>query len=265
MSTGTTTATATDNTIATADNTIGCCNLLDICTDDVSGHISLTTDADDYRRAELLHTLFPNLHHREHDWSQQLAERCAAAALAAQQAAATAIFAAGAATRAAEESGRVISLTVPRPAKKRARSSIERSEQTRAIKIKCARSEIARSCSTTPFLGKLWSMLEDGVLQWCTSGASFEVDLSKAGAARLSQALSLYFRHNRCTSFQRQLNYFGFRSRIEDNNVRVYAHPHFRRNRPDELVRIRRATNRGGAKGHHYAVSYTHLTLPTKA
>ena len=65
--------------------------------------------------------------------------------------------------------------------------------------------------SQCPFIVKLWQMLaEDSTfhgLAWGEGGESFHVRGSKSA---ISKMLARYFRHNEYSSFQRQLNYFGF-------------------------------------------------------
>ena len=110
---------------------------------------------------------------------------------------------------------------------------------------------LLQRCSTTPFLQKLWNMLDDprnkDTLRWHASGAAFEI----IDRRRMqSHVLPQHFRHANLCSFQRQLNYFGF-SRDGAKSRLLYMHEHFHRDRPQDAVLIRRRTNRGGAKGHH--------------
>ncbi|KAF0713995.1 Aste57867_4112 [Aphanomyces stellatus] len=60
--------------------------------------------------------------------------------------------------------------------------------------------------------------------------------------------LPTYFRHSKYSSFQRQLNYFGFRKLAKTNNhFSVYCQPHFVKEDPERLLNIKRKTHR--AKG----------------
>lgn len=112
---------------------------------------------------------------------------------------------------------------------------------------------IVSRCSTTPFLVKLWAMLDDpentSAIEWDATGDNFEVK----DPSRMSRdVLPKHFRHNNFSSFQRQLNYFGFRKtgKTKDRGC-VYTHDDFCLRRPHDVLRIRRKTNTGGAKGHH--------------
>ena len=73
-----------------------------------------------------------------------------------------------------------------------------------------ARSALAQKLSGVPpdyFVIKLYQMLQEQreVLTWDPDGGIIIHDRQ-----RLEATLSVYFRHNRFTSFQRQLNNFGF-------------------------------------------------------
>ena len=110
---------------------------------------------------------------------------------------------------------------------------------------------IVSRCSTTPFLVKLWAMLDPknaAALEWDATGESFEV---KDPGAVAKDVLPRHFRHNNFSSFQRQLSYFGFRKAGRGSRGVRYSHQDFCLHRPHDVLRIRRKTNGGGAKGHH--------------
>ena len=91
------------------------------------------------------------------------------------------------------------------------------------------------------------------IIAWDETGTQFVI---KNAGKFVSDVLPQYFRHRSLASFQRQLNYFGFerkKSSQRQNYYYCYAHKngYFCRDRPHDLLRIRRKTNRGGAKGHH--------------
>lgn len=113
--------------------------------------------------------------------------------------------------------------------------------------------QIVAKCSTTPFLVKLWNMLDEPenalAIEWDATGDSFEV---KDPVLMSRDVLPKHFRHNNFSSFQRQLNYFGFRKTGKGKGRGcVYTHEDFCLRRPHDVLRIRRKTNTGGAKGHH--------------
>ena len=110
-----------------------------------------------------------------------------------------------------------------------------------------ARSALAQKLSGVPpdyFVIKLYQMLQEQreVLTWDPDGGIIIHDRQ-----RLEATLSVYFRHNRFTSFQRQLNNFGFH----------------KKRKPTACLSGTAAQQRKGAA--YDPVSYTHLTLPTKA
>jgi hypothetical protein len=110
---------------------------------------------------------------------------------------------------------------------------------------------IVSRCSTTPFLVKLWAMLDPAnadALEWCGDGDQFEI---RCPDKMSRDVLPKYFRHNNFSSFQRQLNYFGFRKTGRGTRGCLYYHEDFCLHRPHDVLRIRRKTNTGGAKGHH--------------
>lgn len=80
------------------------------------------------------------------------------------------------------------------------------------------------------FLLKLWDILENAnfngeAIAWCATGEGFEVKDQKLMAEKV---LPIMFRHNNFASFQRQLNYFGFRKKDKTTRGTVYAHPLWR-------------------------------------
>ena len=88
------------------------------------------------------------------------------------------------------------------------------------------------------FIAQLWAILAEPshahVVAWHAAGTEFEVKLPK----RMREVLPLYFKHNNFSSFQRQLNYFGFRKcgQGPDGIGCSYAHDCFRRDRPELLT-----------------------------
>jgi hypothetical protein len=86
------------------------------------------------------------------------------------------------------------------------------------------------------FLRSLYDMLhfeDPDILAWSHDGAFFQV----FDVRRLEQeVLAKYFKHNKFTSLQRQLNNFGFRKWTKTRaNVCTFSHDVLRRCHPDEL------------------------------
>jgi hypothetical protein len=105
---------------------------------------------------------------------------------------------------------------------------------------------VENQLSQCTFIVKLWQMLADeanfDVLAWDESGESFHVRGSQNAIGRM---LGRYFRHNNFSSFQRQLNYFGFQKiKMTDSTV-MYHHRFFCLDRPDDVPNIKRKTNTG--------------------
>ena len=91
-----------------------------------------------------------------------------------------------------------------------------------------------------PFLLKLWNILDDPetnhIVRWAPSGSAFEVCDTRAMGISV---LPRYFRSSNFGSFQRQLNYFGFRKAGVGAN---WAHAFFVRSQPELLRQIKRKT-----------------------
>ncbi|CAN0366395.1 unnamed protein product, partial [Phaeothamnion confervicola] len=73
---------------------------------------------------------------------------------------------------------------------------------------------------------------------WVKAGTSFcIIDMT----AFTSKVLPLYFKHSgRFSSFQRQLNYHGFRKVVRGHESGCYMHPEFHRDRPENTGNVRR-------------------------
>lgn len=96
------------------------------------------------------------------------------------------------------------------------------------------------------FLWKLFLMAfhpqGEGLVSWNPDGTAVVVS---AGHAQWSGFLALWFQHNRLSTLQRQLNYFGFSTtRCAATRATTYAHPHFTRENC-QLHLIRRKTFHG--------------------
>merc|ERR1719199_1240032 len=95
------------------------------------------------------------------------------------------------------------------------------------------------------FLSKLWHMLSAAentdIISWDECGSKFEI---KRPQEMSDEVLPKYFRHKKFSSFQRQLNYFGFKKVGRGEFGSFYSHSLFNRDRPEEVLKIRRRTNK---------------------
>ncbi|KAG5185196.1 HSF-type DNA-binding-domain-containing protein, partial [Tribonema minus] len=86
----------------------------------------------------------------------------------------------------------------------------------------------------------LASILENesaDIIGWSQSGRSFGI---REMNAFKDQILPQYFKHDKFSSFQRQLNLYGFRKIVKGNESGCYIHTYFRRGHPELLKQVRR-------------------------
>ncbi|OQS01667.1 HSF-type DNA-binding protein [Achlya hypogyna] len=92
-----------------------------------------------------------------------------------------------------------------------------------------------------PFLLHLHQMLRresPQIIRWTVDGKAFEI-LDKA--TMTEKILPKYFRNKNFASFQRQLNYFGFRKWSKSRAMHsTYSRDHFTRDNFDDLVYVKR-------------------------
>ena len=94
------------------------------------------------------------------------------------------------------------------------------------------------------FLERLRAILDapsnEHVIRWADNGLQFEVRQPKL----MHEILPNYFKHSNFSSFQRQLNYFGFHKVAPCGEGVCYAHQYFQRHKPQLMSLITRKTNR---------------------
>ncbi|CAM9990618.1 unnamed protein product, partial [Ectocarpus fasciculatus] len=93
------------------------------------------------------------------------------------------------------------------------------------------------------FPRKLYQILcetDPEIISWDEDGKSFHIANYEE---YIEGVMPLFYRHNKLTSFQRQLNlYAGFKKRGRDEkHPGHYYHPYFQRDRPEILGGVRRS------------------------
>ena len=140
---------------------------------------------------------------------------------------------------------------------------------------RCPHSSVRTSRTVMHFPIKLFELISAGppsIISWSENGDSFRINHPEAFCTEVFrqtppprtdsmrpsdphranrpkpplcravafQVLPRHFRHNKLTSFQRQLNLYGFQRISKGADAGRYFHPLFRRGRPDLLGSIKR-------------------------
>jgi len=99
---------------------------------------------------------------------------------------------------------------------------------------------------TQPFPEKLHTMLDNdddpSIVTWLPHGRAF---LVRKPAEFTAQIMPKYFRQTKLTSFQRQLNLYGFRRLTQGSDSGAYYHELFLRGRPQLCLRMQRQKIKG--------------------
>lgn len=101
---------------------------------------------------------------------------------------------------------------------------------------------------STPFPEKLMDMLDKEslihpeIVTWCSHGRAFIMHKPKIFAAEI---MGVYFKQSKLTSFQRQLNLYGFRRITQGVDAGAYYHELFLRGRHQLCMRMQRQKVKG--------------------
>ena len=115
---------------------------------------------------------------------------------------------------------------------------------------------------TQPFPDKLMTMLDaesvarPEVISWCSHGRAF---ICKQPKVFTDEIMGKYFKQSKLTSFQRQLNLYGFRRITRGPDASAYYHELFLRGRPVLCMRMVRKS--GAAPGHLQSCLFTNFHL----
>jgi len=94
----------------------------------------------------------------------------------------------------------------------------------------------------TGFVKNLYDMIQGGdndAIEWLPNGEAFRVlDVERLE----SETLPKFFRHSKFQSLVRQLNFYSFRKVNRERSFSVYYHPNFHRDRPEDMVKLKRRT-----------------------
>jgi len=109
------------------------------------------------------------------------------------------------------------------------------------------------SALNAPFPIKLYvmmhsTMLDTNAITWINDGKAFKIIDPELFA---SKVVPRYFKHAKLTSFQRQLNLYGFRRITKGEDQGAYCHTKFVQNRHDLLDGIRRVATKSALSANN--------------
>lgn len=110
----------------------------------------------------------------------------------------------------------------------------------RAYKAKEDEGERKSFLANASFPKKLYDLVSTGdssIIRWEEHGKAFRITDPERFA---EEVLPLYFRHSKLTSFQRQLNLYGFRRVTKGEDQGSYYHAKFQKGKVSSVMEIRR-------------------------
>mmetsp|Transcript_20275 Transcript_20275/g.22018 ORF Transcript_20275/g.22018 Transcript_20275/m.22018 type:complete len:401 (+) Transcript_20275:288-1490(+) len=108
--------------------------------------------------------------------------------------------------------------------------------------------------SLLTFPQRLFLLLEKenrGIVDWVEHGACFRI-IDHRKFVRI--IIPKYFKQSKFTSFQRQLNIYGFKKLLRGDDKGSYFHPHFQRNRRELLFEMKRLPLKGSLATYEESV-----------